>query len=89
MRQFKDKRTRAVYETQFATGIPKHVSVAAHEAMRVLVASRSLQDVGTRGAIIRWLNAPDLFGTYIYGKWYVTYAWSEDFGAAEICLEKR
>jgi hypothetical protein len=57
--------------------------------MQILVASGSLQDVGALGAIVHWLNAPDRLGIYVYGKWYVTFAWNEHFGAGEICLEKR
>ena len=27
-------------------------------------------------------------GTHIYGKWYITFTWNEEIGAAEIRLER-
>lgn len=84
-----DKRTRQIYETRFADGVPDHISVAAHETMHPLVASRSLQDVGVLGPIIRLLNTPERYGLHIDGKWHVTFAWSEHFGAYAIKLERR
>jgi hypothetical protein len=57
--------------------------------MRIMVAAGSLQDIGIHGPIIRWRNAPDRFGIYVHGKWHVTFAWGEDFGAEEIFLERR
>ena len=89
MQQFKDKRSREIYETRFAGSVPEHVSIAAHKIMRIMVAAGSLQDIGVLGPIVRWRDAPNPLGIYVYGKWHVTFAWSEDFGAAEICLERR
>jgi len=89
MQQFKDKRSREIYETQFARNVPEHVSIGAHKIMRILVAAGGLQDIGLRFIIIRWRSAPDRFGIYVHGKWHVTFAWSEDFGAGEISLERR
>jgi plasmid maintenance system killer protein len=88
MRQFKDKRSREIYETRFASNVPEHVSIGAHKIMRIVVAAGSLQDIGLRFLIIRWRSTPDLFGIHVHGKWHVTFAWREDFGAGEICLER-
>lgn len=82
-------RIRQIYETRFAHDVPQHVSVAAHETIHPLVASRSLQDVGVLGSIIRLLNTPERYGLCIDGKWHVTFAWSDDFGAYAIKLERR
>jgi plasmid maintenance system killer protein len=89
MKQFTDRRIREIYETRFAAGVPKHVSVAAHETVRPLVAACGLQDVGVLGPIVRWPKAPERYGLHINGKWHITFAWSDDFGAHEICLERR
>jgi len=89
MKRFDDDRTREIYETRFALGVPEHVSVAAHETMHPLVAACSLQDVGILGPIIRLLNTPDRYGLLVNGKWHVTFAWSDDFGAYAIKLERR
>ena len=89
MEQFSCEKTREVYETRFAADIPDHVSIPAHEKMRVLVAAHSLQDVRVLGPILRWPNLPKRYGLIIHGKWNVTFAWSDDFGAHEIMLERR
>jgi antitoxin HigA-1 len=46
MSRFEDETTEQIYQTRFAQDVPEHVSIAAHEAMRVLLAAGSLQDVG-------------------------------------------
>ena len=89
MRRFDDETTREIYTTRFGAGVPQHVSVTAHETIHPLVAAHSLQDVGVLGTIIRLRNAPERFGLHINGKWHVTFAWSEDFGAYRIKLERR
>ena len=43
MRKFKDKRSREIYETRFASNVPEHVSIAAHKIMRIMVAAGSHQ----------------------------------------------
>lgn len=89
MSKFKDKRSHEIYVTRFARDVPEHISVAAHKVMRIVVAAGSLQDIGVLGPIIRWRNAPDRLGIHIDGKWHVSFAWSEDFKAGEICLERK
>ena len=46
MARFNDELIEQIYNTRFAPNVPEHVSIAAHEMTRVLVAARSLQDVG-------------------------------------------
>jgi len=89
MKRFKDKRTLEIYQTRFAAGMLSHVSIEAHEIARVLVAARGLQDVSVLGQVFCWRNAPERFGLHVYGKWYVTFLWSDDFGAHEIWLQRR
>ncbi len=89
MRRYQDDRTREVYETRFAAGVPEHISVAAHAVICPLLAACSLQDVGVLGPILRWRNSPERYGVQIDGKWHVTFAWSDDMGAHEIMLERR
>ena len=89
MKRFDDERTREIYETRFSNGVPEHVSVAAHQIVHPLVAASSLQDVGVLGAIVRWRNVPKRYGLQVDGKWHVTFAWSDDYGAYAIRLERR
>lgn len=89
MNRFQNKKTEVIYLTRFANGVRQHVSVAAHEIMRLLVASHSHQDLAVIGQIVRWTKVKGLFGLHVEGKWYVTFRWSEDFGAYDILLERR
>jgi hypothetical protein len=89
MNRFHDDKTLQIYETRFAADVPEHITVAAHETMHPLVAACTLQDVGTQGSIIRLRNSPDRYGLHIDGKWHVTFAWCDNFGAYDILLERR
>jgi plasmid maintenance system killer protein len=89
MRRFDDEELQQICATRFAQGVPEHVSVAAHERARILIAAKTLQDVRIMGPILRWPKIPARYGLHIDGKWHVTYSWSEDFGAYEIRLERR
>jgi len=89
MNRFENEATEQIYHTRFAPGVPKHVCVAAHEIMRILIAARSLQDVGVLGCILRWRNLPGRYGLQIDGKWNVTFTWNNTFGATAIRLERR
>jgi addiction module HigA family antidote len=89
MRRFDDEKLQQICATRFARGVPEHISVAAHERTRILIAAKTLQDVRIMGSILRWPNAPDRYGLQIDRKWHVTYAWSENFGAYEIRLGRR
>jgi plasmid maintenance system killer protein len=89
MRRFADKKTELIYLTRFAQGVRQNVSIEAHKAMRLLVASSSHQDVSVIGPIFRWRKELGLFGLHIGGKWFVTFRWSDDFGAHGIILERR
>lgn len=88
MKRFDDDRLKEIYETRFASGVPEHVSVAAHELARPLMAACSLQDVGVLGTIVRWSQEPERFGLQVDGKRHVTFAWSEEIGAHEMRLER-
>ena len=88
MKRFEDERLQEIYETRFAVGVPEHVSVAAHELTHPLLAACSLQDVGVLGTIIRLSNAPSRFGLHVHGKWHVTFAWGDEFGAYALRLER-
>jgi hypothetical protein len=88
MERFSREIDREIYETRFTADIPDHVTVAAHETMRILIAARSLQDVGVLGSIVRWQNVPDRYGLVVHGKWHVAFNWSNNFGAYEIALER-
>jgi plasmid maintenance system killer protein len=89
MEPFEDDISREVYETRFSKHVPKEVAVKAHPKMHVLLAARSLQDVGVLGPIVRWANTPGRFGLEIDGKWHITFAWSPYMGAYGIRLERR
>jgi plasmid maintenance system killer protein len=89
MKRFIDAKTQQVYETGFAIGIPECVSLRAHKVIRLLLAACDWQDVGVQGSMVRWRNAPDRNGLLVHGKWYVTFAWSNDFGAYGVVLERR
>jgi len=88
MKRFSDDKIAEIYETGFAKGVPQHVSVAAHEVARLLIAARSLQDVGVVGPIARWANLPGRYGLHVNGKYYVTFDWSSE-SAWELKLERR
>jgi hypothetical protein len=88
VRRFADERLEQIYHTRFAAGLPKPVVINAHEVASLLAASRSLQDVGVIGPIIRLRNAPDRHASLVYEKWHITWDWSEDFGAHEMRLER-
>ena len=89
MKRFDDERIQGIYETRFCHGVPEHVSVAAHKLVHPLLAACSLQDVSVLGAIFRWSNSPERYGLLVEGKWYVSFAWNEDFGAVAIRIERR
>jgi plasmid maintenance system killer protein len=89
MDRFADKRTETIYLTRFGSGVRQHVSVEAHESMQLLVASRTHQDIAVMGPIVRWKKEPGLYGLHIEGKWFVTFRWSDDFGAYQIHLQRR
>jgi len=89
MSRFEDETTQQIYLTRFASGVPQHVSVAAHEALRLLVAATSFQDVGVLGPVCRWRSLPGRYGVVIDDKWHVTFGWDETFGASALKLERR
>jgi plasmid maintenance system killer protein len=89
MQKFKGDKIRQIYETRFAVGVPQHVCVAAHATVHPLLAARDLQDIGVLGQIIRLRNNTDRYGLHINGKWHVTFAWSDDYGAFEVAIERR
>lgn len=89
MSRFEDDVTEEVFVTAFAQGIPDHVSQAAHEKLRLLVAASSLQDVSVVGKILRWRNMSCRYGIPVEGKWHLTFVWDEAFGARSIKLERR
>lgn len=89
MKRFKDKRTLEVFQTRFAKGLLSHVSIEAHELIRVLVAAHAMEDVGVLGSVFRWKNVRERLGLHVHGKWYVTFTWSDEFGAHDICLQRR
>jgi hypothetical protein len=88
MGRFKDELSSQVYHTGFAPDLPDHVTLKAHTRMRVLVAARSLQDVGACWQITEWPTPPDRYGLHVDGKWYVNFSWSE-LGAFAIQLERK
>jgi addiction module HigA family antidote len=88
MRLFADEKLERIFHTRFAAGLPKHVAISAHEIASLLAASRSLQDVGVIGHIIRLKNAPDRYASHVIGKWHITWNWSPDFGAHEMRLQR-
>jgi hypothetical protein len=89
MNRFAHELAEEVYETRFSRRLPKHVAIAAHELMRVLLAARALEDVGVLGPIVRWASLPGRYGLPVDGKWHATFEWSDTFGATEIQLERR
>jgi len=89
MNRFEDQTTEQIYNTRFAPDVPDHVSVEAHEQMRILAAAHTLQDVSVLGPILRWQSQPDRYGLHVHGKWHVTFVWSNSIGATAIKLERR
>lgn len=89
MRRFADAKASRLYEAPYATSVAKNVGTRAHTIIRLLVAAHTWQDVGIIGVIKCWLNAPDRYGLHVHGKWHIMFAWSEDFGAYDICFERR
>ena len=90
MNRFKGQKARRAYENRFAHGVPEHISSDAHKKIRILMAARSLQDVGILGRIVRWQKSPEWYGIELQGsKWHVLFRWSNEFGAFEISLERR
>jgi addiction module HigA family antidote len=88
MRRFDDEKIQEIYQTRFCPGVPEHVSVAAPKLIHPLLAACSLQDGGVLGTIFRCSKRPDRYGLRIDGKWYVSFAWNDDFGAFAIRLER-
>ncbi|MER9318131.1 hypothetical protein NKI31_21925 [Mesorhizobium sp. M0659] len=89
MRRFKDPGTEEVSHSRFCEVFPEEIRTEAHETIRLLMAATSLQDVGVIGKISRWANYPGKFGLCIQRRWFVTFKWSDDFGAYEIGIERR
>lgn len=89
MQRFGNKTTELIATARFGGGIRQHVTVAAHEIMQLLVACHSHQDIGVIGTITRFSKIEGLFGLQVEGKWFVTFRWSDDFGAYQIRLERR
>ncbi|MTD93170.1 hypothetical protein GIW81_02340 [Hyphomicrobium sp. xq] len=86
MAQFLDLRTEQVYLTRFHQKLTGKVCVAAHEVMHLLIAARSLQDVGVIGRIHRLKVAR--FGLHAEGRWFVTFVWDDLSGAHSLLLER-
>lgn len=89
MQRFANKTTELIATTRFGGGIRQHITVAAYEIIQLLVACHSHQDIGVIGPITRFSKIDGLYGLQVEGKWYVTFRWSEDFGAYQIRLERR
>jgi antitoxin HigA-1 len=88
MRRFADDKLEEIYHTRFAVGLPKHVLINAHEVASLLVASRSLQDVGVIGPIIRLSKQRDRYASCVHEKWHITWKWSPNFGAYDMRLKR-
>lgn len=89
MSQFEDELTEEIYITRFASGVPQHISVAAHEMLHVLIAAKSLRDVAVLGRILRWSNLPGRLGLQVNEKWHLLFAWSEEHGVSQLSLRRR
>ena len=83
-----DKKTELIYLTQFARGWPvTRISGSAqgHPPPRGLL--QPSRRVGYRAHFPMAIE-PGLY-VFIEGKWFVTFRWSDDFGAYQILLERR
>ena len=89
MRMFLDARTKLVFETGLARGVPSHVSKAAHRMMHLLRAASGWQDLSVVGQVGRIRGTKGRFGLRVEGKWHVTFAWDDDFGVYGMGLERR
>lgn len=89
MRTFVDDTTEEVFKTRFAPGISQSVSVAAHEALRLITAATSLADVSVLGPILRWKSLPGKYGVQVDQKWCITFNWNDATGATALHLERR
>src|SRR5258708_22094879 len=86
MRRFLDPIAEEVYKTGFSAGLPKATARKAHTRIRLLVAARTLQDVGVMGPIGRSDSDQNLYGIEVDGKWLLGFRWEDLVGAHDITL---
>jgi hypothetical protein len=89
MKTFVDARTRLVFATGFARGVPNHVGQKAHRVLHLLLAVTGWKDIGVIGQVGCLRGIPNRYGVCVDGKWYVTFEFSEDVGVREMLLERR
>jgi len=89
MQRFINTRAEQVHQFGFASGVPKYIARTAQRLMRLLIAARGWQDIRMVSRICRWANRPVSYGLPVHGKWFVTFEWNEDYGAAKIGIERR
>lgn len=88
MARFADSRTGRLCATGYAPGVPTHVSRRAQWHCNLLRAARERRDIDFILGPNRMTGNSPREGTHIYGKWYITFTWNEEIGAAEIRLER-
>jgi plasmid maintenance system killer protein len=89
MRTFVDARTKLVFETGFARGVPRHIGRKAHWMMHLLQAAREWKDLSVVGELGRVRGKKQRYGLTVEGKWHVTFDWHDELGVREVLLERR
>jgi plasmid maintenance system killer protein len=88
MRRFSDPVAEELYHQGFSDGLPKNISRKAYRRLCLLLAARSLQDVGVMGPIARSSKIEGVYGVQVEGKWFIWFKWGEQVGAFDIHLGK-
>jgi len=66
--------------------VPRGIVRKTYSRLRLLVAARSLQDVGIMGPIARSPKDDGVYGVAIDGKWFIWFKWEDFVGAYDIEL---
>jgi len=89
MRRFSDPVAEEIYNTGFSGRLPKALVRKAYVRIRLVVAARSMQDVGIMGPIARSPKDDRVFGVAIAGRWFIWFKWEDPVGAYDIELKRR
>ena len=86
VQRFSDPVAEEIYHTGFSPRLPKGIARKAYSRVRLLVAAKSLQDVGIMGPIARSSKDDGVYGVAINGKWFIWFKWEDLVGAYDIEL---
>jgi len=88
MRRFLDPVAEEICNTGFSGRLPKALVRKAYVRIRLLVAARSMQDVGIIGPIARSPNDDRVFGVATSGRWFIWFKWEDPVGAYDLELKR-